>query len=92
MGTADSKGLSFNTKQKFWTLAFVLDLLKTQLDFSIVGWTEMGHKSSLLFLLKKHLATPQSPMHGSMICFSCDPMKEASFHWQQIGLLKEKHY
>ena len=26
-------GLHFNMKQKFWTLAFVLTLLKTSLDF-----------------------------------------------------------
>ena len=30
--SAGSKGLSFHMRQKFWTLAFVLALLKTRLD------------------------------------------------------------
>ena len=49
---ADSKGLSSNVKQKLWTLAFVLALLKTQLDFSMVREREVGQwkpRGELLF-------------------------------------------
>ena len=39
-----SNGLSFNMKQKLWTPAFVLALMKKRSDFfHDGGWLEMGH-------------------------------------------------
>ena len=59
----DSKILSFNMKQELWTVAFVLALLRTQLDFFHGGTGRdgtpetQGQPSSQI----NHFATPQPP-------------------------------
>ena len=82
-GGAGSKGLSFNRKQKLETLAFVLALLRTRLDFfhgKMDG--DKTLKTQGPISTQVNLATAQSPMHGSLDCFPCDPMEEPDFHRQ----------
>lgn len=45
--------------------------------------------ASLLFLPTPHLSTPQSPVHESMRCFACNPMKEPHLHQQQLDMKRE---
>lgn len=74
-----SEGPSFNMKQTLWTLA----LLKIWLDFFHGGtegdgsWETQGHLSQI------NLAIPQSPVRGSVKCFSHDPVKQPDFDLQQ---------
>lgn len=79
-----SKGLRFHTEQKFWTLVFVLVSLKTWLDFfhgEMDGYRTLEIQRQISTWI--NLATTQSSVRGSVKCFSCDPVEEHNFHWQQ---------
>lgn len=83
---AEAKGLSFTMKQKLWSLASVLVLLRTGLNFSIVGQREMTHwkpRGAAAISPQINHATPQSPKCGSSECFPCYPVEEPYSHWQQ---------
>ena len=84
---AGSKGLSFHMRQKFWTLAFVLALLKTRLDFfpgRMEGDGTLVTQGRICTGIN-HLAAPQSPMHGSLECFPCDPLEEETSTNKHVG-------
>ena len=82
-GSTGSKGLSFKMKQKLWTLAFVLALLRTRLDF-FHGGTDGEDTQGKPFTLMKYIATlPQSSVSGSLELFPCDPVEELNFYLQQ---------
>ena len=77
----DSEELSFNMKQQLWTLALVLALLKTRLNFfygemEVDGTLETQSQIST----KINHATQQFPMHGSSECFPCDPVEDPYFY------------
>lgn len=73
-------------KQKLWTLAFVFSLLKTQLNFfhgRMDGDWTLETQGSISMGIS--LATPQSPMQGSLDSFRYDPFVEHNLHWQQTN-------
>ena len=90
------KGLSFKMKQKLWTLAFVLALPKTLLDFFHSGMDRGGIQGQP-FMLINHLTMPQSPGCGSLEGIPQDPVEEPDFHQQhsdppQLGKMNKKTY
>ena len=75
------KGQRFNMKQKLWALAFVLALLKTQLNLfhsRVEGDGKLKTQGQISTELK--LATSQSPMSGSLECFLHHLVEEPNFH------------
>ena len=66
-------------KQKIQTLAFVMALLRTELDFFLQGKEGDGALETKGQTSKriKHFATPQFLMHGSSECF---PYEEPALH------------
>ena len=79
-------------KHKLWTLAFVLVLLRTRLDF-LYGGTQ-GNKTFETFRASSistqiNHATPQSPMCRSLKRFSHDLMEELNLRHQQHGPVRK---
>lgn len=74
------RGLQRTMKQKLQALGFILALLKKGETFSMVGRREVRHgearKGNSLILSQINHAAPQSPLHGSLKCFSQDPVEE----------------
>ena len=71
-----SEGLSFNMKQKLCTLAFVLALLNTELDFfhsRKEGDGTLKTQGAACISTRIDLATSQSPVCGSLKYFPHDP-------------------
>ena len=72
-------------KQKFWTLPFLLALLKIMPGFFHDGMEENGQlETQGQISTQINLATPQSPMHGSSKYFSHNFMEESDFHQQHF--------
>ena len=76
-------------KQKLRTLAFVLALLRTRLDFVHSAMEEDGKLETHGHISTEitHIAAPQSLMGMSLEHFPCDTLKEPSFHCHQYDLL-----
>ena len=73
-------------KQKLWKLAFVSALLKTRLDCfhgRMDGDGTLEAQEAASISTQINLATPLSPVLGSMKYFSRNPMGQPDFHRPQ---------
>ena len=69
------KRLSFDMKLKFWTLVFILALLRTRFNLfhgRTDGDVKLETQGSASISTQINFATLQPPMHGSLECFSHD--------------------
>ena len=78
-------------KQKLWRGAFVLVFLRAQLVFFYVRTAGDGTLETREILYARistyinHLATPQSPLCGSLEFFPCDHVEEPDSHYSNAG-------